>query len=319
MIRSAGDHGLGMGTVERALDIFGVLAEAEAKVHGVEVERVHFHEVGAVDSIVDIIGTAWCLDQLGIDACFCGPLPSGSGCVETEHGRLPVPAPATIELLRGFEIVAGEGEGELITPTGAAILAAMAKPLRPGFLLQRIGCGAGTRRLKDRPNVLRVLIGEADAVDDSEIVSVESDVDDMTPEALALAAENLRQAGARDVSVTLVAMKKGRLGMRLQVLCDLGLLDSLAERMLSETSTIGLRYRRMGRVVLPRRLQPVETEFGSVAVKIVVRPDGSESAEPEFDDVAAACRRSGASFHEVRAAALSALDVPAGPDQSKRD
>jgi uncharacterized protein (TIGR00299 family) protein len=159
MIEAAAGHGLSDGTVERALAIFTVLARAEAHVHGVELDTVHFHEVGAIDSIIDIVGTAWCLDRLGIDACFCSPVPSGSGYVNTEHGRLPVPAPATAELLRGFEVVAGDGNGELVTPTGAAILAAMAKPVRPGMRLQKLGAGAGTMRLDDRPNILRVMRG----------------------------------------------------------------------------------------------------------------------------------------------------------------
>ncbi len=299
--------GLSDGAHGKALAIFQALAEAEAKVHGVEVDRVTFHEVGAVDSIVDIVGAAWCLDALGVDACFTSPVPGGSGYVMTAHGRLPVPAPATVELLRGFEVVAGDGKGELVTPTGAAILAAMAKPLRPAFVLEQAGCGAGTRRLPDRPNVLRVFIGQADEVSDEEIVVLEADIDDMTAEALAHAAERVRGAGARDVSLAPVQMKKGRLGSRLTVLSDLGRLEELATVILRETSTLGVRYRSVRRSVLPRRTELVTTEYGPIAIKVAVRPGGEETFEPEFDDVARAASEHDRPFAEVRAAALAVL------------
>jgi hypothetical protein len=308
LIKEAGDRGLSAGTVQRAIAVFEVLAAAEAKVHGVSVDKVHFHEVGAIDSIVDIVGAAWCLDTLGIEACFVGPLPSGSGYVMTEHGRLPVPAPATALLMEGFDIIAGDGEGELVTPTGMAILAALAKPVRPGFTLDAIGVGAGTKRFEDRPNVLRVMIGDCDGVDDTQIVEMVADIDDMTPEALAHAAERLRADGARDVSVEPVHMKKGRSGMRLTVLCDVACLSALATRVLSESSSIGVRYRMLNRVVLPRRVEQVATEFGPITVKIVTRPDGSETAEPEFDDVARIALERDLPFEQVRAAALAALN-----------
>ncbi len=310
MIEAAGARGLSAGTVERALAIFGVLAEAEAEVHEVPVDRVHFHEVGAVDSIVDIVGTAWCLDRLGIDRCFTSPVPSGSGYVMTSHGRLPVPAPATASLLRGFDVVAGDGVGELVTPTGAAILAGTAKPLRPAFRLDRIGTGAGTMRLDDRPNVLRVFIGDAEDATDENVVQLEADIDDMTPEALAYAAERLRVAGARDVSIAPLVMKKGRPGHRLTVLCDLAQLDALAGTVLTETTSIGVRYRALQRDVLARRTEVVTTEFGPIRVKVAVRPDGSETAEPEFEDLARAARESGKPLAELREAVLKNGLIP---------
>jgi uncharacterized protein (TIGR00299 family) protein len=308
LIEDAGGRGLSDGTVSRAVRVFEVLAEAEARVHGVTPEEVHFHEVGAIDSIVDIVGAAWCLDTLNVEACFVGPLPSGSGYVQTEHGRLPVPAPATAVLMEGFDIIAGDGEGELVTPTGMAILAGLAKPMRPGFTVESIGVGAGTKRLQDRPNVLRVMLGECDAVDDAQVVEIVADIDDMTPEALAHVAQRLRADGARDVNVEPVHMKKGRSGMRLTVLCDVERLSALADRALSETSSIGLRYRMLNRVVLPRRIEQVETEYGTIAVKIVARPDGRETAEPEFDDVARIALDRDLPFKQIRAAALQALD-----------
>jgi uncharacterized protein (TIGR00299 family) protein len=308
MISKAGARGLAPGVVERSIAIFGALAEAEARVHRVDPDHVHFHEVGAVDSIVDIVSTAWCLDELEIEQCFVGPLPSGSGSVATEHGRLPVPAPATVELLRGFDIVAGDGEGELVTPTGAAILCALAKPMRPAFRLEAAGTGAGTRRLRDRPNVLRVLIGECEARADDNVAIIEADIDDMTPSALAHVADRLRGSGARDVTLIPALMKKGRSGTRLTVVCDMETLRPLANVVLSESSTIGVRYRAYNRIVLPRRIEVVNTEYGPIALKIVQRPDGKETAEPEHDDLARAALACDKPLKDVRAAALAAWE-----------
>ncbi|HXC53529.1 MAG TPA: nickel pincer cofactor biosynthesis protein LarC [Candidatus Limnocylindrales bacterium] len=304
MLETGRQRGLPEGAFSRAVAIFEVLARAEAKVHGVSIDDVHFHEVGAVDSIVDIVGAAWCLDQLGIDACTVATIPTGSGFVDTEHGRLAIPAPATAALLAGFDVKAGDGEGELVTPTGAAILAAMAKPMRPIMTLEQVGCGAGTMRLRDRPNVLRVFIGNADEASDANVVVIEADIDDMTPAALAHACERLRADGARDVSVLPLQMKKNRLGMRVSVLADYGLLEKLSASLMLHTSSIGVRYRAAGRSVLARRIDVVETEFGKIRVKTVVRPDGSESAEPEFEDVARAAIAAAKPFADVRAAAL---------------
>jgi len=307
MLEKGCRRGLAEGAFSRALVIFEALARAEAEVHGVDVERVHFHELGAVDSIVDIVATAWCLDRLGIDRCTVSTLPTGSGYAGSEHGRLAVPAPATALLLRGFEVKAGDGDGELVTPTGAAILAAMAKSLRPVMSVETTGCGAGTRRLADRPNVLRVFVGSADDVSDDNLVVIEADIDDMTPAALSAACERLRAEGARDVSVLPLQMKKNRLGMRLTVLADPGLLDKLSAAVLLHTTSIGVRYRAVMRHVLARRIEVVATASGSIRVKVVARPDGCESAEPEFEDVARAAAAAGKTFADVRAEALAAL------------
>ena len=306
MIEEAVGCGLSAAVAERSIRVFQVLAEAEGKVHGSPPDDVHFHEVGAVDSIVDIVGVCWCLDRIGVEACFVGPLPSGSGFVESAHGRLPVPAPATQLLLRGFEVLVGDGEGELVTPTGAALLQALAKPLSPLMRQQAVGMGAGTKRWSDRPNVLRVLIGEVDATDDEAVVSIECDIDDMTPAALAFATEALRQTGAIDVTVQPVAMKKNRLGQHLTVLARLEDCHHLADAVLSNTTTIGVRYAVFNRRVLPRRLETVSTRFGDIQIKVVARPDGSESGEPEFSFVALAAERHQAAFADVHAAALEA-------------
>lgn len=310
LIESAGGRGLGVGVVERALAVFGALADAEAAVHGIGVEEVHFHEVGAVDAIVDVVGTAWCLERLGVEQCFVGPLPGGkSGYIKSEHGPLPVPAPATLRLLAGFDVIPGDGEGELVTPTGAAILRALARPLRPLMTLERSGTGAGKKRWSDRPNVLRVFLGRSAPDSDREIVVLETDIDDMTPAALAFAAERLRSAGAIDVTLAPVTMKKGRQAFRLTVLTEADEMEKLSRVVLEETSSLGLRFRAMGRYVLPRRIEMVETEFGPIAVKIAARPSGRESAEPEFEDVARAALASGVPFRTVRAAALRAFEA----------
>ncbi|HEY2773857.1 MAG TPA: nickel pincer cofactor biosynthesis protein LarC [Candidatus Binatia bacterium] len=309
LLEEAQRRGLPDGALSRSLAIFEVLAMAESEVHGVPVERVHFHEVGAVDSIIDIVSAAWCLDRLDIEMCTVSAIPSGSGFVDTEHGSLPVPAPATAKLLQGFDVRMGDGDGELVTPTGAAILAAMARPMHPLMTIEAGGCGAGTKRLRDRPNVLRVFLGAADDVSDESLVQVEADIDDMTPAALAAACEVLRNCGARDVSVLPLQMKKGRLGMRLCVLCDHGSVEKLAAAILLHTTSIGVRYRAVHRNVLVRRIDVVETTSGPVRIKTVARPDGSETAEPEFDDVARAAQKSGKPFADVRAEALAAAKV----------
>lgn len=307
MLEEGHRRGFPSGAFERATAIFEVLARAEAEVHEVDVDHVHFHEVGAVDSIVDIAATAWCLDRLGIDACTVSVLPTGSGYVNTEHGRLPVPAPATALLLRGFDVKMGDGDGELVTPTGAAILAAMAKPMRPLLRIDGSGTGAGTRRLADRPNVLRVFLGTAEETSEAELVLIEADLDDMTPAALSAACELLRAQGARDVSVLPLQMKKNRLAMRLTVLAEISQYEKLSALVLLHTSSIGVRYRAVMRNVLPRRIDLVETSGGSVRIKIVARPDGSETAEPEFDDVARVALATGRVFADVRAQALAVL------------
>ena len=307
MLEEGRRRGLAEGAFSRAVAIFEVLARAEAEVHGVDVDHVHFHEVGAVDSIVDIVAAAWCLDRLGIDRCTVSTLPTGSGHVDTEHGRLGVPAPATALLLRGFEVRAGDGEGELVTPTGAAILAAMARSMRPVMTIEATGSGAGTRRLADRPNVLRVFLGTADDASDDNLVLLEADIDDMTPTALAAACERIRADGARDVSVLPLQMKKNRLGMRLSVLADPALLEKLSAAVLLHTTSIGVRYRSVQRSLLARRIEVVETASGAIRVKVVVRPDGSETAEPEFEDVARVAVAAGRPFADVRAEALAAF------------
>lgn len=277
---------------ERARLIFRRLAEAESLVHGVAVEDVHFHEVGAVDSIIDIVGTAICLEYLGVETVCAAALPLGSGFVETSHGRLPVPAPATAELLKGLAVHGECGPGERVTPTGAAIIAALASGSgkQPAMVLEKTGCGAGGKDFPDCPNILRAFLGrsvdETDHGDD--VIVVEANIDDSTPEVLGYAMERLFEEGALDVFFTPIQMKKVRPGVKVSFLCRPEQLDRLSRLLLTETSAIGLRYYRADRITLQRRIVEQRTEFGIVRFKQVI--DGSGQLlriSPEYED----CRR----------------------------
>jgi uncharacterized protein (TIGR00299 family) protein len=290
------------GVRSRAQRIFHALAVAEGRVHDLPPDEVAFHEVGAIDAIVDIVGTAICLDHLGIGEIYTAPLPLGSGFARAAHGVIPVPAPATLELLRGFRTRPDDGTIELVTPTGAAILAALATPAPvPEIVPEAIGWGAGDRELADRPNLLRVVVGrraetgrtapEASAsahgfVRD-EMVVIEANIDDMVPELFEPAVEALLAAGARDVALAPIVMKKGRPGTLVQVIAEPDDRERLSSILLRETSTIGVRSYPVSRLTLPRRSRTVATEYGPVLVKVVTLPDGSERTAPEYED----CRR----------------------------
>lgn len=272
--------------------IFRRLAEVEAFVHGVAVEEVHFHEVGAVDSIVDIVGTAICLDYLKVEHIHVSALPLGSGFVTTAHGRLPVPAPATAELLKGLPVHGDCGPGERVTPTGAAIVAALANGFgkQPAMLLEKTGCGAGGKDFPDCPNILRAFLGKRieTAGHDDEVIVAESNIDDSTPEVLGYAMERLFEEGALDVFFTPIQMKKNRPGVMLSFLCHPHQLESLADLLLTETSAIGLRYYRAERVVLQRQIDERDTEFGPVRFKQAFDRGGKLlRSTPEYED----CRR----------------------------
>ena len=271
--------------------VFRRLAEAEAKVHGVPVEEVHFHEVGAIDSIVDIVATALCLDYLAIDKIYAAPLPLGSGFVMTAHGRLPVPAPATAELLMGLAVQTLCGSGERVTPTGAAIVAALASTTghRPPMTLSKIGSGAGSADFSDCPNILRAFLGNEEVAEKTadEVMVVETNIDDTTPEQLGYVMERLFEEGARDVFFTPIQMKKNRPATQLSFICLKQELESLTGVVLTETSAIGVRYYPAGRIKLERKSVVEETEFGAVRFKEVKEQGRFLRRSPEFDD----CRR----------------------------
>ena len=272
-----------------ALAIFAKLAEAEGRIHGVAADEVTFHEVGAVDSIVDIVGAAVGFAALGVEKAYTSTLPLGSGIVPSQHGPLPVPGPATLELLRGFATRPGDGVGELITPTGAAIIATLALPEpTPELRVLAVGYGAGTRTLADRPNLLRLVLAEpVVAASADALIVLETNIDDLNPELYAHVIDRLFAAGARDVYLTPVQMKKNRPATVLSVLCSDTDRAALAALVLNETSAIGVRYYPVQRVILARHSKEVETEYGRVHVKVAVNPDGHENLAPEYED----CKR----------------------------
>jgi uncharacterized protein (TIGR00299 family) protein len=256
---------------EKGARIFERLAEAEAKVHGETVETVHLHDVGAVDAIVDVMGTLAGLRLLDIQEVFASPLPVGSGTVKGTHGRLPVPAPATLELLSRAKapvIASDEMTGELVTPTGAAVVTTLASYERPAMTLERAGYGAGSRDVEGRPNVLRMWLGERVDSGKRQMMLIETNIDDMTGEMLGYARDKLLDAGAADVWFTSMQMKKGRPGVMLSVICSEAQEETVARLLLRETSTLGVRVSPVHRWEAEREMVEFESSLGPAAVKV---------------------------------------------------
>lgn len=286
---------------ERARDLslraFHLLARAEGRIHGVAAEQVHFHEVGAVDAIVDIACSAAAADALDLEKWFCSPVNVGGGFVNCAHGRFPVPAPATAELLKNVPCYSAHVQVELVTPTGAALLRALDCEFEatPAMRVQSIGYGAGTRNPDRFPNVLRVSIGEiatASKVSEERVTVLECAVDDLSPQVLAHTAQLAMERGALDVMSSPVTMKKGRLGTLLTVLCHATDQERLQQLIFRETTTLGIRVREENRVVLARESTPVETDFGVIHVKTGSWRGEEWNAAPEYED----CRRAAAAF-----------------------
>jgi len=281
------------GAEQLALAMFRRLAEAEAEVHGVSVAKVHFHEVGAIDSIVDIVGTAVAWDSLGIARAVCSPLPTGSGQVRIAHGLVSIPAPATARLLRGVPLASCDEPYELTTPTGATIATTLAGgfgPLPP-MTIERIGCGAGTRQLAGRANLLRVLIGRETVSDrylqQEQVGVLETQLDDLDPQQFAFAVEQLWAAKPLDLFSTPIQMKKGRHGWLLTLLCHPEQLSIFEQLMFVHCHTLGIRRQIVERTTLLRQPLAVETPLGPVAGKLIRLPTGQERFAPEYED----CRR----------------------------
>ncbi len=281
---------LSSGVKERAKKIFYEIAIAEAKVHNSTLEKIHFHEVGAIDSLVDIVGASVGLEYFGIDAVYSSPVKVGSGgFVNSQHGLLPVPTPATVEILRGYPTVLTDIPFELTTPTGAAIIKATSLgPLDvESMKISAVGYGAGTRELEKVPNLLRVVIGELESHDETdEVVSIETNIDDMNPELYPYVIEQLLTAGARDAFMVPAVMKKGRLGVLLTVLCDHNNMEAALRIVFRETTSIGVRMTPMRRKKLARTARQVQTSLGMVSVKAVMN-EGKELLIPEFEE----CKR----------------------------
>jgi uncharacterized protein (TIGR00299 family) protein len=277
----------------RADEAFTLIAEQEGTIHGMPADEVHLHEVGAVDAILDVVGAIWGFDVLGIERVHCGPIQLGDGFVRAAHGMLPVPAPATLRILEGTLVRPGpDGAGELVTPTGAALVRVLSSGPPPReFVPRRSGYGAGTKDFRDRANALRLILADVTDLDAGaereRVVQLVADVDDMSPEYLAGAAETLRAAGALDVVLVPVQMKKGRAGTRIEVLSANADADRIEAAMLTATTTIGVRRWAVERRVLPREERAVEVLGHRVRVKLVTTPDGRRRAKPEYDDVRA--------------------------------
>lgn len=294
-------------------DIFSRIADAEARVHRCEKNDVHFHEVGAVDSIVDIVGAAACLDYFNIESVTSSSLPLGSGFVDCAHGRLPVPAPATLEILKGIPVYGGSSDGELVTPTGAGIIASIAREYGsiPFMEIERIGYGSGSREGRDTPNLLRVFTGErrnvqAQMAGDSVCV-VETNIDNMNPELFGYVMEKLFHQGALDVCLIPATMKKNRPGTKVEVLCPPEKKDAIAACLLTETSTIGIRYQCVQREILKRFQATVKTRFGEIRVKCVTDPSERRRCTPEFDACRKVALKKNVPLREVYDAAATAV------------
>jgi uncharacterized protein (TIGR00299 family) protein len=273
---------------ETGIEIFRRLAEAEAKVHGIAVDRVHFHEVGATDSIADIMAAAIGCHHLKIRALHFSRVPLGRGLTRGGHGSLPVPGPATLELLKDIPVEWTQLNGETVTPTGAAIIATLGKSFgaEPSMTIEKIGYGAGAKEWPDRPNLFRLVLGEDNAGwRNEEMVVLETNIDDMNPQFYDHVMDRLFAAGARDVFLAPIQMKKNRPATLLTVICEPTRRAALAEIILQETSTIGIRYYPVNRMVLKRESKKVQTRFGRVTVKLVEQPDGTKRATPEYDDL----------------------------------
>jgi uncharacterized protein (TIGR00299 family) protein len=307
---------LGEGARALALRAFEILANAEAEVHACAVEDVHFHEVGAIDSIVDIVAAAVGFDHLGARV-RCSPLPMGRGSIRSAHGVIPLPAPATVLCLAGMPTYDAGLAAELVTPTGACLVAAVCQSFGdwPSFRPERVGMSAGTKQWPDRPNLLRIVLGEAEPAGHRLTRSVgshvvlEANIDDMTPELAAFAVQQLLEAGALDAWTTPAGMKKGRPGFTLSALCEQGQLETLARVLLSETTTLGLRHYPVDRLERSRRMVQVETEYGPIDVKVAGGDGLAEHAAPEYETCRRAAQAHGVPARRVYTAAIAAFEA----------
>jgi uncharacterized protein (TIGR00299 family) protein len=275
---------------EKSIRIFESIAREEGKIHNHAPEEVHFHEVGAVDSIIDILGTVFGIECLGIDTLYASTLPVGSGFVETDHGRIPVPAPATMALLEGVPVYGSGLKQELVTPTGAALVKGLARSFGtlPPMTVEKVGYGAGTRDLPDRPNLLRIIIGRDQSVQHVEtVVNLEANLDDTSPEWLGFLMDRLFDAGALDVVFCPVQLKKNRPGILIQVMGRPEQKDELMDILFTESTTLGVRFQLTQRRILKRSSVVIDSPWGKMLVKKVVGPDGAASFLPEYE----ACRK----------------------------
>jgi len=292
--------------------VFEALAGAEAKVHDTTPDRVHFHEVGALDAIVDVVGGVWCLERLGVERIHASAFALGHGWAAAEHGNLPVPPPAVLELVTGWPVAESRVAAELTTPTGAAMVTTLAegRGLPADFVPERIGYGAGTREFSEQPNLLRIVIGSS-ILPAEELAVVECDLDDLSPQLFEPLAERLYEAGAVEVHWMPVQMKKQRPGVTVHALAPLPALERVGAALFAETTTIGFRWWPVSRFTLAREQGEAETSLGPVAVKRVRRPDGRWETRPEYESSREIARRLGRPVRDVLAALTAELNPEA--------
>jgi len=310
------DSELSARVKEQTLKVFSRLAQAEGKLHNMPPEQVHFHEVGAVDAILDIVGTCIGLELLEISHLTCSPVNVGSGCVQAAHGSLPIPAPASLELLKDIPIYSSGVDGELVTPTGAALISSIATgfgPIPP-MRVERIGYGAGAHEIPGHPNLARLLLGKSvetvmvrDGAPGDEVVSViEANVDDMSPQLYGFFIDQALAAGALDVTCTPIQMKKDRPGILLSVLCTPEKSDALAQMLFEQTTTIGVRIHEARRKILEREFVSIQTPYGAVKVKVAKREGRVLNVAPEYEDCQRLATEKGVPLKQVMIAAQAA-------------
>lgn len=306
------ESGVSEAAQQRAIEIFTRLAEAEARVHNEPVDHVHFHEVGALDAIVDIVGAAICFDLLKIDRFVCSPLHVGSGMMQMAHGRFPVPPPAVAELLKGVPFYATDIQGELLTPTGAAIITTVCREFGPipRMTTEETGYGAGTRQYENFPNVLRVLLGETegDSATDERLWMLETNIDDMSPQLLGHVMDRAFELGSLDCYFTPVQMKKNRPGVLLSVLCEAERKEQLLNLLFTETTTLGVRSYEVERRALRRSMVRVETQYGPIDVKVAHLNGRVVNEMPEFEQVRAAATKASVAVKVVEDAVRKAMN-----------
>lgn len=293
---------------DKALAIFERLFVAEAKVHGRRLKEAHLHEAGADDALVDVVGTAFLLDELGVGDVYCSPLNVGSGWVKTSHGILAVPPPAVAELLKNAPVYSAWVESELVTPTGAAIVSTLTKRFTklPELVYERIGCGAGTKEFPEIPNILRAFYGEALSFDEARhVYIIEATLDDASPQLLAHFLERAFEEGAMDATLSPVVMKKNRLGTKLTLLASVDKMDALIEAVFRETTSIGVRYYPVGRRVLEREFRTVRVGGEKVGIKVATLGGRPVNVQPEYEDLLKAARKTKRPLKEIAHLAVS--------------
>ena len=302
----------------RAIKIFTRLAEAEATVHGTDIQKIHFHEVGAMDAIVDVVGACVGFEMLGIEKFYCSKIHVGSGFVKMAHGKFPVPPPAVVELLKGAPVYSTEIEGELITPTGAAIISTVCEEFGriPEMKIEQTAYGAGTRDYEDFPNVLRLMIGEVQSskfkvqspkTETETLLLLETNLDDLSPQILGFVMERAFDLGALDCWFTPIQMKKNRPATQVSILCAAEKRENLTELLYTETTTLGIRITEVERNCLPREIETVETEFGAISIKVARLKGKIVNAKPEYEQIRQIALQSKKSLREIERIVLEKL------------